>query len=68
MNREQIIEQELKEYLDGAYADYGSAKDQLERFAALVAAAERKIWAYEFAGMGEWLCVNIIEGTLGETK
>lgn len=40
----------------------------LEAFAALVAAAERKIWAYEFAGMGEWTCVNTIEGKLGETK
>lgn len=40
----------------------------LERFADLVRADERKVWAYEFAGMGEWLCVNIIEGKLGETK
>ena len=49
MNQElidkEIIEQELKEYLDGAYADYGSAKDQLERFAKLVAAAEREACA-----------------------
>ena len=49
MNQElidkEIIEQELKEYLDGAYADYGSAKDQLEAFVALVAAAEREACA-----------------------
>ena len=48
MNQElidkEIIEQELKEYLDGAYADYGSAKDQLEAFAALVRADEREFW------------------------
>ena len=62
MNQElldkEIIEQELKEYLDGAYADYGSAKDQLERFAKVVAAAEREACAVlcdaEQEGEGEW--------------
>ena len=33
----------------------------LEAFAKLVAAAERKEWAQEFAEMGEWTCVNIME-------
>ena len=32
-----------------------------ERFAALVAAAERKEWEAEFAGMGEWACVHLLE-------
>lgn len=35
--------------------------DVLQSFAKLVAAAERKEWAREFAEMGEWTCVNIME-------
>ena len=37
----EIINQELKDYLDAAYADYGSAKDQIERLVKRVAAKER---------------------------
>ncbi len=37
--------------------------DVLQSFAKLVAAAERKEWAREFAEMGEWSCVNIMEQT-----
>jgi len=33
----------------------------LEAFAKLVAAKEREEWAKEFAGLGEWTCVHIIE-------
>ena len=31
-----LIAKELADYLDGAYADHGSARDQLERFAAAI--------------------------------
>lgn len=40
-----IIEAEMREYLDGAYADSGTARNQLERFAELVRAAEREACA-----------------------
>lgn len=33
---EKLIEQEMEEYLDAAYADYGSAKNCLELFANAV--------------------------------
>lgn len=33
----------------------------LETFAKLVASAERKEWEKEFAGMGEWACVYLLE-------
>ena len=35
--------------------------DVLQSFAKLIAAAERKEWAREFAEMGEWTCVHIME-------
>ena len=41
----EIIDQELKDYLDAAYADYGSAKDQIERLVKRVAAKEREACA-----------------------
>jgi hypothetical protein len=46
---------------------YGMGKDRekfigyLERFADLVAKAERKEWETEFAGMGEWACVYLLK-------
>ena len=33
----------------------------IELFAKLIAAAERKEWKKEFAGMGEWGCVYLLE-------
>ena len=38
-----------------------SQADNIMRFAALVAAAEREEWANEFAGLGEWTAVHILE-------
>ena len=35
--------------------------EQLEAFAKLVAAKERDEWAKEFAGLGEWTAVHILE-------
>lgn len=43
------------EFCDGVYFD------DLEAFAKLVAAKARKEMANEFAGLGEWHCVHIIE-------
>ena len=37
----------------------------LEGFAKLIAAKERQEWAKEFAGMGEWTAVHMLE-TRGE--
>ena len=65
MNQELI---DMAKQAGWQYAHGESGYEPLWKFAALVAAAERKIWADEFAGMGEWTCVNIIEGKLGETK
>lgn len=46
MNKEQsiseIIEAEMQEYSDGAYADHGGARDQLQRFAAAIIAATKE--------------------------
>lgn len=45
ITREQIIaliDAEMAEYLDAAYADYHGARDQLERFAALIEQAVRQ--------------------------
>lgn len=71
MNQELIIELAFKAGFVEYELDDGTTNafdKRYEKFAALVAAAERKIWADEFAGMGEWTCVNTIEGKLGETK
>lgn len=35
--------------------------DELKTFAKLVEEHTRKEWAKEFAGLGEWQCVHIIE-------
>ena len=45
---------------DGHRFEFSELK-YLERFAALVAAAEREEWEAEFAGMGEWACVHLLE-------
>lgn len=37
-----LVDAEMAEYSDGAYADHGSSRDQLQRFAAAVQAAERR--------------------------
>jgi hypothetical protein len=67
MTQEEIIElakQAGMLQINGKYNIW--IPEYLYEFAALVAAAERKAWADEFAGLGEWTCVHIIEGTLGE--
>ncbi len=39
-----LVDEEMSAYHDAAYADHRSARDQLERFAAAVQAAERERW------------------------
>ena len=41
--------------------DWVCYPEDIERFAKLVAAKERKEWEKEFAGMGEWACVYLLE-------
>jgi hypothetical protein len=41
--------------------DWVCYPEDIERFAKLVAAKERKEWEKEFAGMGEWACVHLLE-------
>ena len=62
MTKEEIIEMAqrcglfgIRPYPDGTYSE------ALEDFAKLVAEKERKEWAREFAGMGEWTAVNMLE-------
>ena len=57
MNREDITRMAREAGFVGFDGDNGS----LRRFAELVAAAERREWAKEFAGLGEWTCVHILE-------
>jgi hypothetical protein len=49
MNQEEfirkLIDVEMAEYSEGAYADHGSARDQLELFARLITASEREACA-----------------------
>lgn len=41
--------------------DWVCYPEDIEAFANLVAKAERKEWEKEFAGMGEWACVHLLE-------
>ena len=60
MNREDIIRM-AREAGMTVVDDQFSLLPFLERFANLVAAAEREEWANEFAGLGEWTAVHILE-------
>lgn len=64
MNGQEIIEMGYEARLcDEEGRDDASIiiTDHMTRFAKLVAAKEREKWAKEFAGLGEWTCVHIIE-------
>jgi hypothetical protein len=63
MNREHIIVMADASGLSlyGMGKDREQFIDYLECFADLVARAERKEWETEFAGMGEWACVYLLE-------
>jgi hypothetical protein len=51
---------EIEDEFYSGYAD-GVYLDELEAFAELVAKQTRKEMIDEFAGLGEWHCVNIIK-------
>jgi hypothetical protein len=41
--------------------DWVCTPEDIETFAKLIAAAERKEWETEFAGMGEWASVHLLQ-------
>ena len=56
------VDEKAKQYQPNFIFHAGySCQKELEAFAKLVAAKERKEWAKEFAGMGEWTAVHILE-------
>jgi len=68
MTKEEIIELSDKADVEadkvlnmmGEYhPDWHTVRDEI--FAKLIAEKERKEWAREFAGMGEWTAVNMLE-------
>jgi len=58
MTQDEIIELAREAGLD---PDLWNYTDAFETFAKLIAAKERKEWAKEFAGMGEWTAVHMLE-------
>ncbi len=60
MNREDIIRMAESCGIP-EFENNESQADNIMRFANLVAAAEREEWANEFAGLGEWTAVHILE-------
>ena len=59
MNREEIINMAREAGFPEAILELSPTA--LERFAEMIACAERKEWENEFAGMGEWSCVHIMQ-------
>lgn len=46
---------------EAGFVGFDGDNGPLRRFADLVRADERKEWEKEFAGMGEWACVHLLE-------
>jgi len=62
MTEEQIIEMARQAGAhDNGYEVRFVEPKYLERFAKLVAQHEREEWEVEFAGMGEWACVYLLQ-------
>jgi len=67
MTQDEIIEMAKQAGFErlGVYAQFGDDwvgfTEELVKFAELISAAERKEWKDEFAGMGEWTCVHLIQ-------
>ena len=57
----QMAKQAGFERLGHTDGDWVCYPEDIEAFAKLVASAERKEWETEFAGMGEWACVHLLE-------
>jgi len=65
MTKEEIIrlvkKTDLLGIIDSQYYDNELWVFDVMEFAKLIAEKERKEWAREFAGMGEWTAVNMLE-------
>ena len=64
MTKEEIIEMAKQagfERLGHTDSDWVCYPEDIERFAKLIAFAERKEWETEFAGMGEWASVYLLQ-------
>jgi hypothetical protein len=58
MTKEDIIRMAIEAGWDAHHAEFDT---RIQTFAALVASAERKEWETEFAGMGEWASVYLLQ-------
>jgi hypothetical protein len=64
MTRDEILEMAKQagfERLGHTDDDWVCLPEDIENFAEILARAERKKWEVEFAGMGEWACVHLLE-------
>jgi len=64
MTHEEIIEMAKQagfERLGHTDNDWVCVPENIEALVELIAVAERKEWEKEFAGMGEWACVHLLE-------
>ena len=64
MTQDEIIEMARQagfERLGHTDHDWVCYPEDIERFVKLIEARQRKEWAKEFAGLGEWACVHRIE-------
>ena len=61
MNIIELAKQAGFERLGHTDDDWVCGPEDIKAFAQLVAKAERKEWEKEFAGMGEWACVYLLE-------
>ena len=61
MNIIELAKQAGFERLGHTDDDWVCGPEDIKAIAELVAKAERKEWETEFAGMGEWACVYLLE-------
>jgi len=61
MTKEEIIDIVMQIGMCDRPEDDSPALKMFISFAKLIAEKERKEWAREFAGMGEWTAVNMLE-------
>jgi hypothetical protein len=57
----QLAKQAGFERLGHTDDDWVCLPKNVKNFAEIIALAERKTWEVEFAGMGEWACVHLLE-------
>ena len=61
MNIIELAKQAGFERLGHTDNDWVCYPEDIEAFAEIIARAERKTWEVEFAGMGEWACVHLLQ-------